>query len=198
MGTSNHQEDFKKAAEQRAEAERLREVTLLLENLFGREQATVKAIFSCLFDIGLVNLVNNKVNPRLLRPVVKPVGRLSKSAFIFIGYRWFVKNCPDLITNWLKGQVQFKPARKPSKPEPTYTAPPVIVQTPDVYRTELRRLRSQVRVTTGALVGVSVILMALLMGLEPQQFLPQSSQPSRQKAVNVNQPETQPRISEVP
>jgi len=94
-------------AEERMKEARMRDVKLLLENLFEREEATVIQVLDCLLDVGSLNLVNNKVGPRPLRVPLLSVARMSKPALRFVAIRWFKKNCPELIVNWLRTKVEF-------------------------------------------------------------------------------------------
>jgi len=44
--------------EYQQEEEKLREILVLLEQLFKREEASAKAIIGCLYDIATLNLIN--------------------------------------------------------------------------------------------------------------------------------------------
>jgi hypothetical protein len=145
------------------ELEQSQRVMLLLEDLIDRERRTLDAIMQALFEIGSVNFVNQKVRFRLLRPVVKPVVKLSKPLLTHMGYRWFRKKGPRLIVNWLMRKIRFAPP-----PAPPQAAIPEPLVNSATYQGEIRRLRSQVRLTTGALVSVSGILVAMLHGFDPR------------------------------
>jgi hypothetical protein len=93
--------------EQRAEEERLENILLLLQNLFEREEATAKIILDSLYEIGSVNLINRKVPSRPLKSITKAIARFSKPVFRLFALRWFKKNCPRLIAEWLHSLVQF-------------------------------------------------------------------------------------------
>lgn len=97
----------KTVREKQIEQERLRDVRLLLEHLVEREAATVTMILDCLYDVGSVNLINKKFPARPLNPLMKYIARLSKPAFKIVALRWFKKNCPQLLTNWLHRKVKF-------------------------------------------------------------------------------------------
>jgi hypothetical protein len=88
--------------------ERMRDVLLLLQNLTEREEATIKLILDCLYDVGAVNLINNKVTFQPLNKFLKSIANKPKGIFRFLGFIWFKRNCPLLITNWLFSQVSFK------------------------------------------------------------------------------------------
>ena len=93
--------------EKRIEEERMQDVLLLLQNLIEREERSIKMVLDCLYDVGSVNLINNRFRARPLNRTMKSIARLSKPAFKFVGFIWFKKNCPQLITNWLRSQVTF-------------------------------------------------------------------------------------------
>lgn len=87
----------------------MRDVELLLESLFLREEVTLRLVLDCLYDVGSVNLVNRKVRSRPLNKLMKAIARLSKPAFRPFMIRWTRKNCPHLIADWLHSQVRFGP-----------------------------------------------------------------------------------------
>jgi hypothetical protein len=89
------------------EAERIQEVLTLLTSLIAREEATIKLIIDCLYDIGYVNLINKKVRFRPLNSAAKFIGKRSKAVAKIFAWRWFMKNCPRLIAIWLYGKVKF-------------------------------------------------------------------------------------------
>ncbi len=89
------------------EAERIQEVLILLTSLIAREEATIKLIIDCLYDIGYVNLINKKVRFRPLNSITKFIAKTSKPLAKIFAWRWFMKNCPQLIAKWLYGKVKF-------------------------------------------------------------------------------------------
>jgi hypothetical protein len=95
------------SAEERLKQERMKDVLLLLENLVEREERTVKMILDCLYDVGSLNLINKKFQPRFTNRLMKMIARLSKPAFKVVALWWFKKNCPQLITDWLGTKVRF-------------------------------------------------------------------------------------------
>jgi hypothetical protein len=92
--------------QQRAE-ERMRDVEMLLESLFLREETTMRLIADCLYDVGSVNLVNQRFQARQLNRFMKVIARRSKPVFRFFMLRWSRQNCPRLIASWLQTQVSF-------------------------------------------------------------------------------------------
>jgi hypothetical protein len=91
----------------RIEAERIQEVLILLTGLIAREEATIKLIIDCLYDIGYFNLINKKVRFRPLNSIAKFLAKRSKPVAKIFAWRWFIKNCPQLITKWLYVKVKF-------------------------------------------------------------------------------------------
>lgn len=97
------------SAEEIKKQERMRDVTLLLQQLVEREEVTLKLIVDCLIDVGSINYANHKLhNPplnkimKVLVGYIKPVARM---AAIF----WLKRNLPNLLTAWLEGKVSFEP-----------------------------------------------------------------------------------------
>ena len=95
------------SARSQIEAERIQEVLILLKSLIAREEATIKLIIDCLYDIGHVNLINKKVRFRPFNAIAKFAARKSKPLAKRYAWRWFMRNCPQLITRWLYSKVQF-------------------------------------------------------------------------------------------
>lgn len=93
--------------EDRMEEERMRDIFLLLTCLVQREEATVKLILDCLYDIGSKNIINKKVRYLPFNKFMKAIARMSKPVFKYYALRWFKKNCPTLIANWLHTKVTF-------------------------------------------------------------------------------------------
>ncbi|MEH1799553.1 MAG: hypothetical protein V7K64_07805 [Nostoc sp.] len=150
----------KNLAEKYIEAERMHDVLLLLQNLINSEEATVKLILDCLYDVGSVNLINQKLRSKPLNRVMKLIARMSKPVFKILALNWFKKNCPQLITNWLHTQVSFK--KPPNTPqqvaiEVTELEPYSIPQAENLSQ-EIKNLRYQVR----WLAGISIIAIAVL------------------------------------
>ncbi|MEH1853815.1 MAG: hypothetical protein V7L11_19570 [Nostoc sp.] len=143
------------------EAERMHDVLLLLQNLINSEEATVKLILDCLYDVGSVNLINQKLRLKPLNRVMKLIARMSKPVFRTIALNWFKKNCPQLITNWLHTQVAFE--KRQNKPEQVAIEvvelePYAIPQTENLSQ-EVQNLRFQIR----WLAGISITAIAILV-----------------------------------
>ncbi len=169
-------------AEQQAEAQCSQEVSFLLANLLEREQTTVKAIIASLYDVGVTNLVNQRVRVRLFRPLVRPVLKLSKPLLIALAYRWVCQKCPSLITRWLQRKIKATTARAQLVSSPVVPVTAAVAlpsEQPQLQQGEIRRLRSQVRWTSFALAGVSATLAITVtridLNLKPVESLWQSS-----------------------
>lgn len=148
-------------SEKYMEAERMHDVLLLLQNLINSEEATVKLILDCLYDVGSVNLINQKLRLKPLNRVMKLIARMSKPVFKVIAFNWFKKNCPQLITNWLQTQVAFeKPQNTPEQVaiEVVQLEPYAIPQTESLSQ-EIQNLRYQIR----WLAGISITAIAILV-----------------------------------
>lgn len=151
--------------EQRLEAERMQEVLFLLKNLLDREQTTVKAILACLLDVGAIHFINDRVQIRPLRSLVRPLAQVSKPILVFVAHRWVQKKCPQLLANWLQRRIILK-VKKAPRPVQQPSSPQSILEPTVIYQHEIRRLRSRVQLTTGALVGVSSVLVLALIGVD--------------------------------
>ncbi|MEH2169821.1 MAG: hypothetical protein V7K41_24860 [Nostoc sp.] len=148
-------------AEKYMEAERMHDVLLLLQNLINSEEATVKLILDCLYDVGSVNLINQKLRLKPLNRVMKLIARMSKPVFRTLALNWFKKNCPQLITNWLHTQVSFeKPQKAPEQVAiEVVKLEPYSIPQKESLSQEIKNLRYQVR----WLAGISVIAIAVLV-----------------------------------
>ncbi|MBD2519021.1 hypothetical protein H6G93_29500 [Nostoc sp. FACHB-973] len=149
-----------KLAEKYIEAERMHDVLLLLQNLINSEEATVKLILDCLYDVGSVNLINQKLPVQPVNRLMKLIARMSKPVFRTLAFNWFKKNCPQLIADWLHSQVTF--GTIPAKPqeiaiEVAPVQPYSALQTESLSQ-EIKNLRQQVRL----LAGISIIAIAVL------------------------------------
>ncbi|MBD2560265.1 MULTISPECIES: hypothetical protein [Nostoc] len=147
-------------AEKVIEAERMHDVLLLLQNLINSEEATVKLILDCLYDVGSVNLINQKLRLKPVNRVMKLIARMSKPVFRTLALNWFKKNCPQLITNWLHLQVTFGSIQNIAQEVPIEVAElqPYSIPQRENLSQEVKNLRYQVRL----LAGISIIAIAVL------------------------------------
>jgi hypothetical protein len=141
------------------EEERMEEIYLLLNNLFEREEVTIKYVLDCLYDIGSVNLINQRIRMRFFSNPVQSVARVSKPMFKMLAIRWFKRNCPELITEWLYSKILFEPAQPKKKPpRPVVDVPTDAVARLESRTQEVQQLRSQVKLLTGSLVLITAVL----------------------------------------
>lgn len=99
--------DKERLEEEKFQQKRMQDVLLLLQSLAEREETTVKMIIDCLYDVGSANLINKKFPSRPLNKMMKSIARMSKPVFKIFAFRWFKKNCPQLISRWLYSKVTF-------------------------------------------------------------------------------------------
>ncbi|MEM9924474.1 MAG: hypothetical protein AAF915_12115 [Cyanobacteria bacterium P01_D01_bin.50] len=145
--------------------EKIHEILLLLESLSYREETSIKLIIDSLYDIASVNLIDQKFRSRSLKGGLKLIARVSKPAFRIIAWRWYKKNCPQLIVNWLRRKVAFEPTvrvKQEAKLEPELVSELHRVKTDSLVQLEnqtreVRYLRSQVRILISVLVGLTVV-----------------------------------------
>ncbi|MBD2196119.1 MULTISPECIES: hypothetical protein [Calothrix] len=154
-------------AHQRLAAQRMQDVNLLLQNLANSEEATIKLIIDCLYDIGSVNLINRRLRFRPLNRTIKLIARVSKPVFRVIAWHWFQKNCPQLITDWLETKIAFEDPTNLPQEIAVETSPANPYSQLEVERMnrEINYLRQQVRWLAGfcivALSALGVTVTAL-------------------------------------
>lgn len=148
------------AIEAQMEAERMRDILLLLTSLIQREEATAALILGCLYDVAAKNLINQKLRSHLLNRFSKWVAKLSKPAFRVIALRWFKREVPQLITDWLYSKVQFASQLSSDETQevlPVASQPTQLVSSEE-YSRELLRLNAQVKRLKVLLLGVTCAL----------------------------------------
>ncbi|WP_319421291.1 hypothetical protein [Pleurocapsa sp. FMAR1] len=97
------------SAEDLKKQERMRDVTLLLQQLVEREETSLKLIIDCLIDVGAINYANQKLHNPSLNKITKVLVGYVKPVARIIVLRWLKKNLPDLLTAWLESKVSFEP-----------------------------------------------------------------------------------------
>jgi hypothetical protein len=167
-------------ARQQFEEQRMRDVRLLLLNLSENEEATIKLVLDCLYDIGAVNFINQKFRSRPFNRVMKSIAGMSKPIFRIYAWHWFRKNCPQLIANWLYTQVAFEnPINVPQEIEVEASA----IQQPQMLPAknssrEIKALRHQIRWLTGiTIISLSTLgIVITTFNRNPPTLLQRSSQ----------------------
>lgn len=91
--------------EGRFQEERKRDLYLLLENLTLQEEATIKLIIECLYDIGMINVINRKIQRPSLNRIAKFFINTPKPIAKILAWRWVKKNLPQQLANWLYRKV---------------------------------------------------------------------------------------------
>ncbi|GAB4242516.1 MAG: hypothetical protein Kow00121_68260 [Elainellaceae cyanobacterium] len=184
----------KSPQEQEMEEERIQDVYLLLQYLIQNEQTTLKIIIDCLYDVGSVNLINQKFPRRPLNGIMKWIAQFSKPVFKIVALRWVKRNCPRLITNWLHKRVSFnKPVEKQVKQIQHDIAKAEVPETQtkaeleaERLSVEVQQLRSQLKVLSGIAIAAIATLGGMLVWLvySPQSELLQPAQKVRSTAVD--------------
>jgi hypothetical protein len=151
--------------QQQMEAARMHDILMLLEDLFKREEATVKNILDCLYDVGSARLVSQKVQRPYLSTTLKGMLRLSKPAFRFMAIRWFQKNCPQLTADWLSSLVSFSDAEiaAPTEPIALDSGNEFLQELQQKQQADLDRLQQQLKWLVGFSLGA--ILLAAGLGI---------------------------------
>jgi hypothetical protein len=166
------------------QAERMREVQLLLQNLTNREETTIKLILDRIYDVGSANLVDKKFPSHTLNSTMKLIARMSKPVFRVLAWYWFKKNSSLLITNWLYSKVSFdNPINRLPNQSINVNAVSLIDSTPtDNFVQEINYLRRQVKLVTGLFVLTFSTLVIVVVGINP---LPEMHLQSRQQAQSL-------------
>ena len=97
------------SAEELKKQERMRDVTLLLQQIVEREEVALKLIIDCMIDVGSINYANKKLENPSLNKIMKVLVGYIKPVARTIALRWLKKNLPDLLTAWLESKVSFEP-----------------------------------------------------------------------------------------
>jgi hypothetical protein len=97
----------KVAAEERFKQERMHDVKVMLQDLFEREESTIRLVLDSLYDVGVINIINKKIKFSPLNSFLKSLAKLPKPVAKVLMWRWFKKNCAELLVNWLYRKVSF-------------------------------------------------------------------------------------------
>lgn len=159
-------------AEQQRERERMQDVLLLVQQLVVNQETTFKGLIDCLYDIGSISFINEKIKSRSLGRLTKRIASTSKPVFRMIAFYWVKRNCPTLIANWLCSKVtlnqrdlsqldyprevvgqaiaQYEAEQQALKnqAEPSAAPIPVTLET-----AEVKRLQGQVKMLQNMLIG---------------------------------------------
>ena len=136
--------------EERIALKSQQEVLLLLQQLAVREEITVKLILNRLYDLGVLNIIRNKLHAPILKGLVRGLAKVSKPAAGFAGVYWFQQNCPQLLTDWLVDQVAF--GHPEAKTTEILEASSNDLPSSESHNLEVKQLRSKVRLLTSILI----------------------------------------------
>lgn len=103
----------KASDDRQKETEQMQNVLLLLNHLVENEETTLRLIIDCLYEVGSVNLINQKVTGDRQNRIARALAGMSKPAAKVLALAWFKKNCPELIVKWLHSKVSFRPTPAP-------------------------------------------------------------------------------------
>ncbi|MTJ07309.1 MULTISPECIES: hypothetical protein [unclassified Anabaena] len=158
-----------KSREKNREEKLISDVELLLTTLVYQEEAIIKAILDCLYDVGSTNLVNQKFKLGTLNKTLKFITKMSKPAFKLLAWQWFKKNCPNLITQWLQSKVAFPRVENPQIEVVGENENPSLVYAPPYPEQnqiqQVKRLHSQVKLLISLLVTVVTMFSGSLIWL---------------------------------
>lgn len=149
-------------AQERIGEERMHDVLLLMTHLLKSEEVTLKLILNCLYDVGSVNLINNKLRSRPLSFMALGIARMSKPVFRTVALHWVQKNAPRLATDWLYSKVSFQNVED-QQPDAIAVVSKVQLDSLDTSQQEIKRLRSEVRYLTGISAGALVALASTVI-----------------------------------
>jgi hypothetical protein len=137
----------------------MQDVQLLLETMFERENSTLKLVLDRLYEIGAINLVNQRVPNPCLNQIARWITRCSRPVGKLLIMRWFKRNCPQLISRWLYSQVKFESKQVASRSTgSTHLNKAVSSAEVESYRRQVQQLNSRVRLLTILLIGVTFTL----------------------------------------
>jgi hypothetical protein len=138
------------------EEQKLREILILLDQLFKREEATAKGIVGCLYDIAMINLINKYFPLWGVNVTLKYLTRFPRPVAQSLGVKLYLQpKCPKLITDWLYTLVEF-----PDKKTLTLEAEVVaneLLPTLKQSKLEIKSLQKKVRLLAGSLVATIAI-----------------------------------------
>jgi|GEM_PF-2089805 len=131
------------AAEELKKQERMRDVTLLLQQIVEREEVALKLIIDSLIDVGSINYANRKLHSPPLNKIMKVLVGYVKPVARTVALYWLKRNLPDLLTAWLESKVSFEPI--PINDEEAFTGD---LETVPITKTEAEIYAPEKPITT--------------------------------------------------
>lgn len=142
---------FKTEDEKNSEYQKLREILILLEQLFQREEAAAKAIIGCLYDIATINLINKYLPLWGINSTVKYLTRFPRPIAKSLGVKLYLQpKCPQLITDWLYTLVDFSEKQIPTLDTKVMTNE--LLPMLNNSKLEIKSLQKKVKILAGSLV----------------------------------------------
>ncbi len=149
----------KLAKDAEMEADRMEDVVLLLRRLAEHDETTVRLLMDCLYDVGSVHWANQHLPNPMLNQLMRRVARMSKPVFRVFAVKWFQKNCPQMIADWLYTVVTFQPQTNSEAPPETI----VVIQQLEASQRQVKALQTKVKCLAGVTVGLVLILGGALV-----------------------------------
>ena len=141
--------------EKELEEQKLREILILLSQLFQREEATARAIVGCLYDIATLNLINKYSSLWGINQTLKYLARFPRPIAKCLGVKLYVQpKCPQLITDWFYTLVEFP--EETTKIEGEILEEEFLPALKD-NQAKIRCLQGKVKLLTGTLVATIAI-----------------------------------------
>lgn len=141
------------------EEEKLREILILLDQLFRREEATAKAIVGCLYDIAMINIINKYCPLWGINSTFKYLARFPRPLAKSLGVKLYLQpKCPKLITDWLYSLVEFAEQQTPVIDAEIISQE--LLPTLRKNKLEIKSLERKVTFLTGSLVATLAIFIA--------------------------------------
>ncbi|MGI0481200.1 hypothetical protein ACN4EE_10445 [Geminocystis sp. CENA526] len=148
----------KNQQEKELEQIKLREILLLLDQLFRREEATAKGIVGCLYDIATINIINKYCPLWGINATLKYLTRFPRPMAQSLGVKLYLQpQCPKLITDWLYTLVEFSQEKIPVIEAEIMEKE--LLPTLQKNKLEIKSLEQKVTFLTGSLVATFAIFI---------------------------------------
>ncbi|BAQ64303.1 hypothetical protein [Geminocystis sp. NIES-3709] len=148
----------KNQQEKELEQIKLREILVLLDQLFRREEATAKAIVGCLYDIATINIINKYCSLWGINFTLKYLTRFPRPLAQSLGVKLYLQpQCPKLITDWLYTLVEFLDQKTPIIEAEIIEQE--LLPTLQKNKLEIESLHQKVKLLTGSLMATFTIFV---------------------------------------
>jgi hypothetical protein len=151
------------AKDAQMEADRMQDVVLLLQRLSEHDEATLRLIMDCLYDIGSVHWANQHLPNPALNHLMRGVARMSKPVFRVFAVKWFQKYCPQMIADWLYTVATFQTQTNSDAAPPAPIEVIEVMQQLEASRQQVKALQTKLKCMTGVVVGLVLILGGALV-----------------------------------